>query len=346
MRGHGAERRVAHAGEKVIVGHVAGADQLDPRLVEAALDEFLHEHGALAGRHKDEHRVRRVVLDALQERGEIRILQRHANLLLDRSAALLEGLREPFLGVDAGAVIGDKGDDLLDPVLQRPLRHRHGGLRKGERGADDIGRFLGDHRGRGGGDDLGNLRLRRDLGRGQCERRQPEAHQDLGMVVADKLFGEALGHVRRAGVVLDLEHDLLAGDRVAVLMHVKLGGGAFLPAGRGERPGHRQNHADDDGVLVRPRRARRGKRGAERGGEHPVSRHEPFSSRPAVFHRVPTLSLSRAQAKDRPWAYGRSAFAGRAVELGQDTVGERAIIVRLRWRCAQAEFADRLLPAD
>ena len=65
------------------------------------------------------------------------------------------------------------------------------------------------------------------------------------------------------------------------------------------------------------------------------------------FHRlVPTLSLSRAQAKDRPWAYGRSAFAGRAVELGQDTVGERAIIVRLRWRCAQAEFADRLLPAD
>ena len=107
MRGDRAERRIADVGEEVVVGHVAGADQLDARLVEAALDEFLHEDRAEAGRHEDEHRVGRVVLHALQERREIRVLQRHADLLRDLAAALLEGLAEPFLRVDAGTVVGD-----------------------------------------------------------------------------------------------------------------------------------------------------------------------------------------------------------------------------------------------
>ena len=74
MRGHCAERRIADVGEKVVVGHVAGADQLDPRLVEAALDEFLHEDRALTRRHEDEHGVRRVVLYPLQEWREVRVL--------------------------------------------------------------------------------------------------------------------------------------------------------------------------------------------------------------------------------------------------------------------------------
>jgi hypothetical protein len=53
----------------------------------------------------------------------------------------------------------------------------------------------------------------------------------LGMIVADQLFRQALGDVGGADVVLDFEDDLLAGDRVAVLPHVKLCAGALLLAG-------------------------------------------------------------------------------------------------------------------
>ena len=281
MGGHRAERRIADIGEEVVVGYVAGADQLDPRLVEAALDELFHEDRALTGRHKYKHGVGRVVLHPLQKRRKVRVLERYADLFRNRAALLLERIGKPSLGIDSGSVVGDDGDRFLDPVLDRPLGHRRRGLRQRERGADDIGRLLGDHCCRGGADDFGNLRLRGDRRRCQRERREPETHQHLGVIVADQLLGQALGDVGRAGVVLDLEDDLLAGDRVTVLLHVELSAGALLLAGRRLLAGHRQDHAYGHDIVVRVSGLREQQRG-QRGAEHRESHHQPFSSRSAL----------------------------------------------------------------
>ena len=88
--------------------------------------------------------------------------------------------------------------------------------------------------------------------RGERERREPEAHEHLGVIIADQLFSQAFGHVRGPGVVFDLEDDFLARDRVAVLLDIELGARALLLAGRGLLAGHRQDHADGDGVVIRP----------------------------------------------------------------------------------------------
>src|ERR1700677_702354 len=80
MGGHRAERRIADIGEEVVVGYVAGADQLDPRLVKAALDELFHEDRALTGWHKYKHGVGRVVLHPLQERRKVRVLERSTDI--------------------------------------------------------------------------------------------------------------------------------------------------------------------------------------------------------------------------------------------------------------------------
>ena len=87
MRGHGAERRVAHAVEHIVVHDVAGADHLDAGLVEAALGILLHEVAALAGRHEHEHGVGLGILHALQERREVGIGKRHLDLFDDLAAA-------------------------------------------------------------------------------------------------------------------------------------------------------------------------------------------------------------------------------------------------------------------
>ena len=73
MRGHGPDRRVAHSRQQIVVGHVAGPDQLDAGLVQAALGELLHEGAALTGRNEDEDGIRFGVGGALQERREVRI---------------------------------------------------------------------------------------------------------------------------------------------------------------------------------------------------------------------------------------------------------------------------------
>ena len=64
------------------------------------------------------------------------------------------------------------------------------------------------------------------------------------LVVDDQLLRQTLGHVGDAGVVLDDQLDLLARDRIALLLHVQLRRRLDLPARRGERPGHRQDEAD------------------------------------------------------------------------------------------------------
>ena len=79
---------------------------LMPALVEAALDELLHELRADARGHEDEQRVGLGVAHLLQEGREVRVAQRHAQVL-DTCAALgRERVREGLLGVDARAVVG------------------------------------------------------------------------------------------------------------------------------------------------------------------------------------------------------------------------------------------------
>ena len=87
VRGDDAERHVAHVVEDVVVGHVAGGDQLDAGLVEAALDELLHELRADAGGHEHEQRVGLGVGHLLQEGREVGVAQRHAQVL-DLAAGL------------------------------------------------------------------------------------------------------------------------------------------------------------------------------------------------------------------------------------------------------------------
>ena len=51
---------------------------------------------------------------------------------------------------------------------------------------------------------------------------RPKPARTVDLVVDDQLLRDALGDVGDAGVVLDDQLDLLAGDRVAVLLHVEL----------------------------------------------------------------------------------------------------------------------------
>ena len=75
MRGDGADDRVAHVVEKIVVGDVARADDLDAGLVEALLGKLPDEGAALSRGHEDEDRIGLVVGRALQERREVRIGQ-------------------------------------------------------------------------------------------------------------------------------------------------------------------------------------------------------------------------------------------------------------------------------
>ena len=286
-----ADRGIADVGQQIVIGDVAGGDQLDARLVEAALGELLHEGGARARGDEDEHRVGRIVLDALQEGREIGVLQRHADLLHHRAATLGEHVAEPLLRVAAGAVIGHQRDDLVDVVLEAPLRHRHRGLRQREGGAHDIERLFRDHRGRRGGDDLGNLGLGGDWRDRERQRGEAEAHQRLGVVVADQLLGEALGDVGRASVVLDDERDLLSRHRVAVHLDIELGSRLFLLAGARLLAGHRQNQPDRHDI-VRPCRRGEDTNGGGQAGAQTNPLHPTIPPMPSPLPAVSPADLS------------------------------------------------------
>ena len=102
----------------------------------------------------------------------------------------------------------------------------------------------------------GIFRLRRQRRRRQRGRRDAEAGDEIDLVVDDQFLGEALGVVGNRGVILQDDLDLLAGDGVALLLHVELDGVVDLLAGRGLAAGHRQDQADLDGVFGARRRKR------------------------------------------------------------------------------------------
>ena len=197
------------------------------------------------------------VLGALHEGREIRIGDREAHRADDLAARFLEGALERAFGVVAGAEVGDHGVGFLHAVLRRPGAERLVELRRRHRGARHVGRLGRDDRGRGIHHDHELLRLGRHVAGRQRIRRQREARQDIDLVAHDQLLREALGHIRRDAADVLADHlDLLAGDGVAMLLHVELDAVVELDAGVGELAGIRQDHADLDRVL-RASRARR-----------------------------------------------------------------------------------------
>src|SRR5439155_3641882 len=85
--------------------------------------------------------------------------------------------------------------------------------------------------------------------RGEGGRRNTESGDEMDLVVDDQFLREALGVVGNRAVVLEDDLDLLAGDGVALLLHVKLNGVVDLLAGRRLPAGHRQDQADLHGFL-------------------------------------------------------------------------------------------------
>ena len=77
-----------------------------------------------------------------------------------------------------------------------------------------------------------------NAGRAERFRRQREAGEDVDLVAHDQFLRQALGDVRvRAAGVLADDLDLLAGDGVAVLLHVELDAVVDLRGGVGELAG-------------------------------------------------------------------------------------------------------------
>ena len=142
------------------------------------------------------------VAHLLQHRREVRRAQRRAQLVDHLAAVERDAVDEVLLGVDAGAVVADQRDDLLDAVLVRPLGDRHRRLRQREAGAHDEGRGLGDGRGGRGHHDHRRLGLRGDRRGGHRRGRDAEAGQRDDLVVDDQFLRQAARLVGRAGVVL------------------------------------------------------------------------------------------------------------------------------------------------
>src|SRR5215470_14164930 len=123
MGGDGAEHRITHIGKKLVIGQITRPDQLDPGLVETALHELFGEDAGLYRRNEYEDRLRGSVARALQEWSKIRILQRHANRFYDLTAGRQVAILERRLGLLAWRKVAHDRHDLLDIILDRPVRH-------------------------------------------------------------------------------------------------------------------------------------------------------------------------------------------------------------------------------
>ena len=249
--GDHAQRGVAHGRQHVVVGQVAGGDDLDAGSGQAALAVALHEGDALlAGRHEDEHRVGLGVLDALDVRREFRVAQRDADHFGHRAAAFYQFGLEGGFRIDAGAVVGHQGHDFLDVVLGRPRGHRRRDLRQRHRKAGDVIGLGGDRRRGRVHDDHRLLGLLGNRRHGQRFGRQAKAGQEVHLVAHHQFLRQALGDFRRrTGGVLDDDLDFFTGHGGPVLRHVGLDTAFDLLAVIGKRPRKRRNHADLDGVL-------------------------------------------------------------------------------------------------
>ena len=92
------------------------------------------------------------------------------------------------------------------------------------------------------------------VGDSQCLGRDDETGKNVDMIADDELLCQTLGGIRRAGVILAQEHDLLAGDHIAMLLHVQLDAIVHLRGRIGELAGVGHDQPDLDGLLRMRRR--------------------------------------------------------------------------------------------
>jgi hypothetical protein len=119
-----------------------------------------------------------------------------------------------------------------------------------QRGAHNVRRLRGDDRGRRIHNNQKLLCFGGDIRGAERFWREREAGKDVDLVANHQFLREALGDVRvRAAGVLAYEFDLLAGNRVAVLLHEQLDAIVHLRGGVGKLAGVGHDQADLDGVL-------------------------------------------------------------------------------------------------
>jgi hypothetical protein len=83
----------------------------------------------------------------------------------------------------------------------------------------------------------------------QSFRRDHKTGENVDMIVDKQLLRQTLGLVGGAGCILADQFDLLAGDHVAVLLHVQLDAVVHLRGRIGELAGIGHEQTDLDGVL-------------------------------------------------------------------------------------------------
>src|SRR5207248_6940305 len=102
--GDQSQRRLAHRLQHAIVGEIARGDDLDTGLLESALLVTLDERDGLTARREEhENRFGPRVLDPLQKRREVGVLQGRAYAVDDLSVGSLERLDERRFRVHARA---------------------------------------------------------------------------------------------------------------------------------------------------------------------------------------------------------------------------------------------------
>jgi hypothetical protein len=175
-------------------------------------------------------------------------MRRNRGWPTEREPSRVGALKRGF-GIEAGSVVGHQGEDLFDSVLKSPGAEHFAVLRQGQRRAHDVGGFQGDDRSRRIHHHGQLLGFGGKLGNRQSFRRDHKAGENVDMVVDEQLLRQTLGLIRRAGRVLADQFDLLAGDHIAVLLHVELDAVIHLRGRIGELTGIGHEQADLDGVL-------------------------------------------------------------------------------------------------
>ena len=74
-----ADHLVARSVKRIVVGQIAGPNDLDARVGQTAFGELFGKNAGLRAGEIDEGRIRIDIADPLQERGKIRISKRDAN---------------------------------------------------------------------------------------------------------------------------------------------------------------------------------------------------------------------------------------------------------------------------
>src|SRR5215510_1324748 len=138
-RADDADRLVAHAAQRALVGHDTGADERH-LVAEPGVSVLLDEAHGLAG-HEDGADGVDVLLDLGQVRREVEHVQRHPELLDDLASAVLEHALKPAdLLVPEGIVHGDGRHPVVPERLRRVVAQRmHDLARREVRAQEPLG---------------------------------------------------------------------------------------------------------------------------------------------------------------------------------------------------------------